>query len=135
MPYINRALEINPEAADAWVYLAEANIGIDDVDNGLLAYLKSIAIDADQPDTLMAIANIYLEKTEFELAIKFYLAAKGLDDNMEFINLFIAVSYYKVGNMPKAIAYLRVAILENETAAALFLELCPEATNANLLDE
>ena len=135
MPYINRALEISPEAADAWVYLAEANIGIDDVDNGLLAYLKSIAIDADQPDTLMAIANIYLEKTEFELAIKFYLAAKGLDDNMEFINLFIAVSYYKVGNMPKAIAYLRVAILENETAAALFLELCPEATNANLLDE
>ena len=135
MPYINLALEINPEAADAWVYLAEANIGIDDVDNGLLAYLKSIAIDADQPDTLMAIANIYLEKTEFELAIKFYLAAKGLDDNMEFINLFIAVSYYKVGNMPKAIAYLRVAILENETAAALFLELCPEATNANLLEE
>ena len=135
IPYINRALEINPEAADAWVYLAEANIGIDDVDNGLLAYLKSIAIDTDQPDTLMAIANIYLEKTEFELAIKFYLAAKGLDDNMEFINLFIAVSYYKVGNMPKAIAYLRVAILENETAAALFLELCPEATNANLLDE
>ena len=135
MPYINLALEINPEAADAWVYLAEANIGIDDVDNGLLAYLKSIAIDADQPDTLMAIANIYLEKTEFELAIKFYLAAKGLDDNMEFINLFIAVSYYKVGNMPKATAYLRVAILENETAAALFLELCPEATNANLLEE
>ena len=135
MPYINRALEISPEAADAWVYLAEANIGIDDVDNGLLAYLKSIAIDADQPDTLMAIANIYLEKTEFELAIKFYLAAKGLDDNMEFINLFIAVSYYKVGNMPKATAYLRVAILENETAAALFLELCPEATNANLLEE
>lgn len=135
MPYINRALEINPEAADAWVYLAEANIGIDDVDNGLLAYLKSIAIDDDQPDTLMAIANIYLEKTEFELAIKFYLAAKGLDDNMEFINLFIAVSYYKVGNMPKAIAYLRVAILENEAAAALFLELCPEATNANLLEE
>ena len=135
MPYINLALEINPEAADAWVYLAEANIGIDDVDNGLLAYLKSIAIDTDQPDTLMAIANIYLEKTEFELAIKFYLAAKGLDDNMEFINLFIAVSYYKVGNMPKAIAYLRVAILENETAAALFLELCPEATNANLLEE
>ena len=37
--------------------------------------------------------------------------------------------------MPKAIAYLRVAILENETAAALFLELCPEATNANLLEE
>jgi len=135
MPYINRALEISPEAADAWVYLAEANIGIDDVDNGLLAYLKSIAIDTDQPDTLMAIANIYLEKTEFELAIKFYLAAKGLDENMEFINLFIAVSYYKVGNMPKAIAYLRVAILENETAAALFLELCPEATNANLLEE
>ena len=134
-PYINKALDLKPEAADAWVYLAEANIGIDEVDNALLAYLKSISIDSDQPDTLMAIANIYLEKTEFELAIKFYLSAKGLDENMEFINLFISVSYFKVGNISKAITYLRVAILENETAAALFLELCPEANDANLLEE
>jgi len=54
---------------------------------------------------------------------------------MEFINLFISVSYFKVGNISKAITYLRVAILENETAAALFLELCPEANDANLLEE
>jgi Tetratricopeptide repeat. len=135
LPYIEQALALNQEAADAWVYLAEANVGIDDVENALLAYLKSITIDANQPDTLMAIANIYLEKTEFELAIKFYLAAKGMDENLEFINLFIAVCYYKMGDIEKVIQFLRIAILENETAAALFLELCPEAANSSLLDD
>jgi tetratricopeptide (TPR) repeat protein len=135
LPYIEQALALNQEAADAWVYLAEANVGIDDVENALLAYLKSITIDANQPDTLMAIANIYLEKTEFQLAIKFYLAAKGMDETLEFINLFIAVCYYKMGDIEKVIQFLRIAILENETAAALFLELCPEATDSSLLDD
>lgn len=135
MTYIQQALVLNEEAADAWVYLAEANIGIDEVDIALLAYLKSISIDADQPDTLMAIANIYLEKTEFSLAIKYYLAAEELDSTLEFVDLFIAVSYFKIGDIANAITYLRIAIAENETAAAIFLELCPEAINSNLLDD
>lgn len=134
IPYIQQALALNEDASDAWVYMAEANIGIDDVDNALLAYLKAISLDADQPDTLMAIANIYLEKTEFEMAIKFYLAAKGLDSSLEFVNLFIAVSFYKIGNIDKAISFLRTAVEENETAASLFLELCPEAIDTNFLD-
>lgn len=134
LPFIEQALVLNEEAADAWVYLAEANVGIDDMDNALIAYLKSISLDPDQPDTLMAIANIYLEKTQFELAIKFYLAAEGLDNSLEFINLFLAVSYFKTGNITNAITFLRIAILENETAEALFLELCPEAMDTNLLD-
>jgi len=135
LPFIQQALALNDEAADAWVYMAEANIGIDEVDFGLIAYLKSISIDADQPDTLMAIANIYLEKTEFELALKYYLAAKELDKTLEFIDLFIAVSFFKVGDIEKSITYLRLAIADNETAASLFLELCPEANDYNFLDK
>ena len=83
----------------------------------------------------MAIANICLERTEFDLALKYYLAAELLDDTIEYVDLFIAVSYYKIGNLNKAIIYLRKAVTENQTAAVLFLELCPEAINLNLLDE
>jgi len=134
MTYIRQALSINENAADSWVYLAEGYIGIDDIDNALAAYLKAISLDSDQPDTLMAIANIYLERNEFKLALKYYLSAEELDDSLEFVKLFIAVSYYKNGNPDKAIIYLRKAIDESETATALFLELCPEAINLNLLD-
>jgi len=134
MTYIRQALSINEEAADSWVYLAEGYVGLDDIDNALKAYIKAIAIDPDQPDTLMAIANICLEKTEYDLAIKYYIAAEALDENLEFIKLFIAVAYYKNEEPDKAVVYLRKAIDENETASALFLELCPEAINLNLLD-
>jgi len=134
MTYIRQALVINENAADAWVYLAEAYVGLEDLDNALMAYIKAIAIDPDQPDTLMAIANICLERNEFDLSAKYYLAAEELDDTLEFVRLFIAVSYYKSGNMDKAIVYLHKAVEENETAGDLFLELCPEAINLNLLD-
>jgi tetratricopeptide (TPR) repeat protein len=134
MTYFRHALTINEDASDAWVYLAESYVGLDDFDNAMLAYIKAISIDPDQPDTLMAIANICLEKAEYELALKYYLAAEQLDNSLEFVNLFIAVAYFKNGNQLEAIPYLRLAVIENETAAALFLELCPESIDSNLLD-
>jgi len=99
----------------------------------LLSYLKAITLDPDQPDTLMAIANICLEKGDFETAIEYYIAAQALDDTLEFVNLFIAVAKFKTGNIKDTISYLQKAVLENETAAALFLELCPEAVDSSLL--
>jgi len=134
MNYIRQALEINNEASDSWVYLAEAYVGLEDIDNALLAYIKAIALDPDQPDTLMAIANICLERMDYGLAIKYYLAAEELDDTLELIKLFIAVAYYKNDELDKATDYLRRAVAENETSAALFLELCPEAVNLNFLE-
>ena len=125
--YIEKALKINSEAADAWVYLAEAYVGLDDVDNALLAYVKSISIDPEQPDTLMAIANICMEKAEFDLALKYYLAARELNEVAEYIDLFIAVSYYKLGDTDKALNYLQAAVQNDSNAAAMFIELCPEA--------
>ncbi|MEI6556612.1 MAG: tetratricopeptide repeat protein [Paludibacter sp.] len=127
IPYIENALKINSEAADAWVYLAEAYVGLDDVDNALLAYVKSISIDPEQPDTLMAIANICMEKAEFELALKYYLAARELNETTDYIDLFIAVSYCKLGNLNQATIYLKMAMQTDTNAAVMFAELCPEA--------
>lgn len=125
--FIQQALVLNNEAADAWVYLAEGQIGLDQNENALLAYLKSITLDPEQPDTLMAIANIFLEKGEYQTAIQYYLTAQRQDENLEFIELFIAVAYYKTDKLIESASHLQKAILENETAASLFLDLCPEA--------
>jgi tetratricopeptide (TPR) repeat protein len=133
LSYSKQALVLNPEAADAWVYMAEAYIGLDDIDKALLSYLKSITIDHEQPDTLMAIANICLEKAEFELAIKYYLEAQKLDEFIEYTDLFIAVCYFKLGDIQKTTIYLNIALKKDNDAADLFLELCPEAEDLNLL--
>jgi len=133
--FIERALAIDAEASDAWVYLAEALIGLDDTDNALLAYLKSISLDYNQADTLMAIANIYLEKGEYNTALRYYLDAQEQDDTLEYIDLFIGVAHFKNDNIIESIPYLQKAVRENEQAAELFLELCPEAIDTLLLDK
>jgi len=58
-----------------------------------------------------------------------------MDDTLEFINMFIAVVYFKKENLFAAMPYLKLAILENEQAASLFLELCPEALETLFLDD
>ena len=131
--YIERALELDQDASDAWVYLAEAYIGLDDTDNALICYLKSVCIEYEQPDTLMAIANIYLEDGEFNIALHYYFDAQSFDDSLEFIDLFIGVAYFKNDNILEAIPYLHKAVRENELAAEFFLELCPEAIDTLFL--
>lgn len=133
--FIEQALTIDSEASDAWVYLAEAMIGLDDTDNALLAYLKSISLDYNQADTLMAIANIYLEKGEYKTALHYYLDAQQQDESLEYIDLFIGVAHFKNDNIIESIPYLQKAVRENEQAAELFLELCPEAIDTLLLDK
>jgi tetratricopeptide (TPR) repeat protein len=133
LSFSKQALVLSPEAADVLVYMAEAYIGLEEIDKALLSYLKSITIDHEQPDTLMAIANICLEKTEFELAIKYYLEAQKLDEFIEYTNLFIAVCYFKLGNIEKTTNYLKIALKKDKDAAVLFMELCPEAEGFNLI--
>jgi tetratricopeptide (TPR) repeat protein len=129
MVYIRRAIALNDSAADAWVYLAEALTGIDDTRGALLAYLKSIELDPAQPDTLMAIANICMEQGEFTLALQYYIEAERLDRDheLENINLFMAVAYFKVGATEASEVALKKAVAENLDALNLFHELCPEA--------
>lgn len=126
--YAQKAIEINDGAADAWVYLAEGFTGTDNTDAAFLAYLKSVSIDRNQPDTLMAIGNIAMEKGEFDMAIRYYKEAVELDMDAELenVDLFMAVAYYKTGQMDEAIIALEKAVAKNLDAKNLFLELCPE---------
>ena len=125
--FIEQALVLKQDAPDAWVYMAEAYIGLNDVDNALIAYIKSISIDYEQPDTLMAIANICMEKAEFELAVKYYMAARDQDEYLEFVNLFISVCFYKLGDYVQSFEYFKIALEKDNDAVVLFNELCPDA--------
>lgn len=127
MEYTQRALELHDDAPDAWVYLAEALVGVDKLDDALLAYLKSITLEANQPDTLMAIANICMDKGEWNTALEYYLAAYDLDNALEFIDLFLAVAFFKNDNIAATKIYLKKAIAQNLDAERLFFEVCDDA--------
>ncbi|MGC3976838.1 MAG: hypothetical protein QM751_00490 [Paludibacteraceae bacterium] len=125
--YINSALELDDKASDVWVYYAEANIGLNSIDEALIGYLKSISLDPSQPDTLMAVASIYMDKANFENAIRFYEQAYSFDTNLELIELFMAVGYYYVGNMEKMEHFLQLAVQKNLDSLKLFFDFCPDA--------
>jgi tetratricopeptide (TPR) repeat protein len=125
--FIRKAIEIQENAHDAWVYLAEALIGLDDIEDALVAYLKSISIEPNQPDTLMAIANICMDTSQYATALQYYLAAYELDSTLEYIELFIAVAFYKTNNISASKLYLNKAKVLNLDATKLFLEICPDA--------
>ncbi|MDD3195041.1 MAG: tetratricopeptide repeat protein [Paludibacter sp.] len=127
--FSRRAIEIREEAPDAWVYLAEGLIGVDKVDEALQAYIKSVRIDPDQPETYMAIGNICMDKGDFTLALEYYKQAMELNNENELqnINIFMAVAYYRTGQRQAALLALDKAIDENLDSLKIFQELCPDA--------
>lgn len=129
LAFSQRAIEINPDAADGWVYLAEGLVGLDRPEEALQAYIKSIRLDPNQPETYMAIANICMDKGEFNLALEYYRQALALNDDSDLqnIHLFIAVAYYKTGRREEAFFALDKAMEESLEAYKIFREICPES--------
>jgi len=99
---------------------------LDNTEDALWAYAKSLTIEPNQPEAFMAIANLLLEKDETEKALQIYLAARKLDSSLEFVDLFIAICYFYLKDNSQGIKYLRSAINTDAKARDAFLELCPE---------
>ena len=127
LSYINSALELDDKSADVWVYFAEANIGLNKMDEALQAFLKSASLEPAQADALMGIAGIYMDKGDFVKAVKYYESAYSFDPDLELIELFMAVAYYYTDNMEKTEEFLRLAIQKNLDALQMFREFCPDA--------
>jgi tetratricopeptide (TPR) repeat protein len=126
LEFIKEAIVLNSDASDVWVYYAEGLTGIDDNAGALLAYMKSIELDPDQPDTLMAIANICMENGEYDTAIFYYEQAleKDIDHELENIHLFMAVAFFQTGNdFAWHMALARAKEL-NPEAERIFYEIC-----------
>ena len=102
-----------------------------DLKNG--DYILEIEIDPDQPDTLMAVANICMDNNEFETALNYYLIAYEQDNALEFVELFIAIAFYKTLNFSASKLYLSKALAKSADAMKLFKEVCPDADVDDLI--
>ena len=119
--YIYKAIGIDKKSSEIYIYLAEAFTGITDYDNALKAYLKSLSIEPIQPETVMTVGNLYMDKKDFATALKYYETAMELDSNLELLSLFIAIAYYKTKKYQKALKYLHVASLLYPETISLFM--------------
>jgi len=81
----------------------------------------------------MAIANLLMDRENYELALQYYLTALELDNTLEYIDLFIAVAFYKTNQPMESGLYLKKAIALNNDAVGLFLEVCPDARISEIL--
>lgn len=129
MEYIRQAANIHPDYADAWVYMAEAFIGLENSDEALHAYLKALELDPNQPETLIAVGNLYLEKLDYLSALVYYNTAYEQNKELEHINLFLSIAHFKLEHVELALSFLQEAIDADENAVSIFLELCPEAAD------
>lgn len=125
--YTQRAINAQPDYAETWIYLAEAYVGLENFDEALYAYQKSLLLEPNQPETLIAIGNLQLDKEDYLSALYYYNSAHEQDQNIEYINLFFAVAYFKLENFEVSLSYLLDAVEANDDALSLFLEICPEA--------
>jgi len=127
--YIRQAIKAQPEYPDAWVYMGEAFIGMDDSESALRAYLKALDCDPNQPETLVAIGNLQLEKRDYLSALLYYNMAYEQNRELEHIDLLLGIAHFKMGEVEIALSYLQEAVEADENALAVFLEICPEASS------
>lgn len=123
--YIDTAITLNEESFEAWVIKGEAHEGLFEYEKALKCYQQAVSIEPNLPDALKSMANIYMDKMDFPMALKYYELAYGFDNTLEYIELFLAVANYYTANFDDMIKFLELAVQRNLDAAELFLELCP----------
>ena len=125
--YLRKSLDLDAENFETWVYLAEAYVNTNQVSDAEKAYKKSLKLEQQQPDTWVALGNIYVDTAFYQSALDCYLEAYNQDNSLENINLLLAIAYYKLGEVEKALPLLHLALALNPDASSLFLDICPEA--------
>ena len=122
-----KAIAIDSNAPEVWVYLAEGLLGMEEEELALKAYLKSVNIDPNQPDTLVAIAHIYMDMNNAEEALEYYRTAFLLDETIENIDVYMAAAHFQLKNYSFVRDFLSLAVLRDANVLSLFYEICPEA--------
>ncbi len=128
LAYTNAAIEKDPKSPEAWENLGDIYLFQKHFELSFQAYENSLEYYIVEPDLSLKLAHIYMEFGKYNEAIDHYESAMTFsDDHIEFIEVFLAVAHYKVGNIVEMFSYLNEAMKKNNDSSSLFLELCPEA--------
>ncbi len=121
--WIDCALKISDTYFETWTNLGDLLVLMDLKDEAYLTYNKSLTIKGDQPDVLVSLGNLSFDDKKFDKALEYYLLAYSFDNNYPSIELFLALSYSKTGNIELADAFLKKATVNDKNAESIFNEL------------
>lgn len=125
--YVQRIFEVKGESSECWLYKAEAHIILDDRAAALESYLQSLSIDPNQVNAILAVANLYMQGGEYEIALEYFQKAKRLQNNLEGISIPLSIIFYKLKDYTLCAKYFNESKEAYNIAAEAFLEYCPEA--------
>ena len=72
---------------------------------------------------------MFFDSGEHEEALTYYLKAFQIAPETENLSLFIAITYYKLGDTANAQQYYTIALFSNPDASTIFKDICPEVTS------
>lgn len=116
-----RAIELDPEYAEAYNYRGFAHLNNGDIDKAIADYTKAIDIDQELTEAYKDRATAYLANSDFGNAIKDYTKAIQLDPDDTNIYNYRGFAYFRNSEVDKAIDDLSRAIqLKPDSAGAYY---------------
>ncbi|WP_081136580.1 type IV pilus biogenesis/stability protein PilW [Halomonas sp. BC2] len=117
--------ESNPDAADAYAQLGVAYLERDNLPRALNALDRALELDARHPEALQAIALVYQQQGERELANRYFQQALNVSPSFTRGRNNYAAFLYQQGRYPEACEQLEIASEDAQYAsrAQLFTNL------------
>ncbi len=112
-----RAIELDPEYAEAYDYRGFAHLNNGDIDKAIADYTKAIDIDQELTEAYKDRATAYLANSDFGNAINDYTKAIQLDPDDTNIYNYRGCAYFRNSEVDKAINDLSIAIQLNPDSA------------------
>ncbi|MYA68721.1 tetratricopeptide repeat protein [Candidatus Poribacteria bacterium] len=116
-----RAIELDPEYAEAYNYRGFAHLNNGDIDKAIADYVKATDIDQELTEAYKDRATAYLANSDFDKAIADYTKAIQLDPDDTNIYNYRGFAYFRNSEVDKAIDDLSIAIqLKPDSAGAYY---------------
>lgn len=93
------------------------------IDKALIAFEKAIAINDHHASTFNNMGNIYLNKKDYETAVRFYAKSLKIEPLMAQAHNNFALCHYKLGDHDLAEAHYKKAILNDATVFEFYTNL------------
>ena len=129
IPLALKAISLNPDESYYWMVLGHAYLAEAETEKALNAFEKNRALATGDQMTTEIIAEIKFQLKRYDEALE-ELNKINTTNDIELSNrkeTLLAATYYMKGDKLAANEKLTIAILNEETNADLFFDLCPKA--------
>jgi tetratricopeptide (TPR) repeat protein len=124
----DKVLETDPFNEFAMIYKADALFyGYEDGRESKRLYSKVLGIDPENYDAYNGLGFVAFSEEDYKSAIQYFTKAYELSVDNVVCLIYIAASYYNMGDEASMLTYIKKALTLSNDAVSKFFEICPEA--------